>query len=47
MLTPSSGTVKGESLNAKEHSAAKEAHTELRNCKQGFKEIKTFNEFRA
>ena len=27
--------------------AAKEAHTELRNCKQEIKEIKKFNEFRA
>ena len=26
---------------------AKEAHTELRNCKQEIKEIKKFNEFRA
>ena len=27
--------------------AAKEAHTELRNCKQEIKEIKKFNDFRS
>ena len=27
--------------------AAKEAHTELRNCKHEIKEIKKFSEFRA
>ena len=47
MLTPSSGTMKGESLNAKEHLSSKEAHTELRNCKHEIKEIKKFSEFRA